>query len=151
MGITLQGAEVPEEFAKIFFRYSYTSVFNLHIQHTHSIRIFLFFFSVQLSGNLMSNAWFFNPCCHCYWAVLSKLNSIRKKIHTNLLNTLFVPKNKFFWKINVDFSFLAGCLHLNYSNNFNDWLINIHSNRLCLKRASLNLSMVKIVIYIIEH
>ena len=64
---------------------------------------------------------------------------------------MLVSEDEFLRQIYLDFSLLAGGLHLDNAHDFDDWLLNLHVNWLEIEDSFLDLRVVQIVLHFVKH
>ena len=92
-----------------------------------------------------------NPHVHLDRAIFSELAGIWKKVHTYLLNPLFVSNDRPLGHVDLDHHVSAVSLHFNHTNDFVYSRTDFTSDQPWGKSSSLDLCVVKCVVYAVEH
>lgn len=149
MSVALQSDEVPEKSYQISLRDANARVTHLHVELSHLVRIQ--HATICIESLSVFDSWFLEPAGDSDLAVLCEFHRVRKQVHANLLDTLLITEDMALGHVDYDFGLLACGLHLDDAHNLDNGLLHFHVHVLRLECPTLDLSVVKRVIHIIEH
>jgi hypothetical protein len=141
VSVEFHGDVILKKFWNFVLWNSGARVFDRNEKST-ALKLVLILFYLCLSNN---------PRVNLDKAIFSELAGIRKQVHAYLLNPLFVSNDRPLGHVDLDHHVSAVSLHFNHTNDFVYSRCDFTSDQPWGKSSSLDLCVVKCVVYAVEH